>query len=117
MRCNNSDFRHIYKFEDETTWKAFDLDFTKRHINQLTLINSNQINPSSISAYVLYKCNSCGDLWAYSYPENAWRGFFLPEKLAIEYEKKLKRGDRIKGFAGLIILTFIFIAIVKSFMK
>ena len=115
--CNNCDFRHINKFESETTWKEFDLDFTKTYINQLTLINSNQINPTSISAYDLYKCNSCGELWAYSYPENAWRGFFLPERLAIEHEKKLKREDRIKGFVGLTILTFILIAIVKSCMK
>lgn len=115
--CKNCNFRHIYKFVSETTWKEFDLDFTKTYINQLTLINYNQINPNSISSYDLYKCNCCGDFWAYSFPENAWRGFFLPERLAIEHEKKLKRVDRIKGFVGLTILTFILIAIMKSCLK
>ena len=115
--CNNCDFRHIYKFESETKWKEFDLVFTRTYIYELTLMNSNQINPTSINAYDLYKCNSCSDLWAYSYPENAWRGFFLPERLAIEHEKKLKRGDRIKEIVGLTILTLILITIVKGCMK
>jgi hypothetical protein len=115
--CSKCNFRQFYKFESETAWKNFDLDFTKTYINELLLIKQNHLNSNSISPYDLYKCKSCDNLWAYSYPENAWRGFFLPEKLAIEYEKKLKRGDRIKGVVGLTILLFIFIAILRSCMK
>ena len=115
--CDKCNFRQIYKFESETAWQYFDLSFTKTYINELFLIKENHLNSNSISAYDIYKCKNCNNLWAYSYPENAWRGFFLPEKLAIEYEKKLTRGDRIRGAIGLTILLFIFITIIRSCMK
>ena len=117
MMCKNCDFKHIYEFESETSWIEFDLDFTKKFITQLTLLNANKLNPASYRSYSLYKCNSCGDLWAYSDPDNAWRGFFLPEILAIKYEKKLKWRDRIKGFIGVIILILIIMVVVKSCMN
>ena len=115
--CGNCNFRHIHKFESENEWQQFDIDFTKMYVDQLILIEKNRLNSNGISAYDLYKCKSCQSLWAYSYPDNAWRGFFLPEKLAIDYEKQLKRKDRIKGFVGVSILLLILIVTIKSCMK
>lgn len=112
--CSKCNFKQIYKFESETAWENFDLDFTKKYIIELILTKQSQQYSNCISSYNLYKCKYCGDLWAYSYPDTAWRGFFLPEKLAIEYENKLKRGDRIKAFIGLTILIFILIAVFRS---
>ena len=115
--CSKCNFRQIYRFESETVWVNFDLDFTKTYTNELLFLKQNHLNSNSISSYNLYQCKSCHNVWAYSYPDNAWRGFFLPEKLAIEYEKKLKREDRIRGVVGLTILLFILIAILRSCIK
>jgi len=112
--CDKCNFRQIYKFESETSWQYFNLAFTKTYINELLLIKGNHLKSNSLSPYDLYKCKNCNNLWAYSYPENAWRGFFLPEKLAIEYTKKLTQRDRIRGIIGLTILIFIIIIILKS---
>lgn len=112
--CDKCDFKYYYNFDSETIWKEFDEIFIKSHINELDSIEKNVVFKSSISSHDKYVCKHCGQEWAYSYPENAWRGFFLPEAKAIEYQKKLKKDDKFKGYLGLTILIIVIILIIRS---
>ena len=51
----------------------------------------------------LYQCPSCGETWALSSPDNAWRGYFLPLAEAVTYCRKLKIKDRAKGLIGVAV--------------
>lgn len=112
--CINCDFKHIYHFESEAELLKFDLDFTKSFIKELDLIEANHSETSGLGCYHLYKCKTCGNLWAYSYPDNAWRGFFLPEQLAIRNVRNIKFANRLKLIAGSIVLIVLLIVVFRS---
>ncbi|MBH8568459.1 hypothetical protein KB206_06180 [Microvirga sp. STS02] len=51
----------------------------------------------------LYQCPNCGETWALSSPDNAWRGYFLPLAVANAYNSKLIVKGRIKRLAGVAV--------------
>lgn len=106
--CNECNFRLIYQFESEEVWKKFDIEFIKHMSNGLTIIEAEHHDSTC------YTCNSCGKIWAYSYPENAWRGYFLPLDIAVEHLKEIERKDRVRRIVGLVLLVLGIVAIVKS---
>jgi hypothetical protein len=52
-----------------------------------------------------------------SIPDNAWRGYFLTERNAIEYYEKIKTPDKKKKDGFFIILFLIIIFTVYSILK
>lgn len=64
--------------------------------------------------YEFYKCNSCGEIWILSIPENARRGFFLTQDKGIEHTRELREKDKVKKIGCLvIIIVFVLVAIWK----
>jgi hypothetical protein len=59
-------------------------------IQQLTIMAPEQI----------YQCLNCGENWALSSPDNAWRGYFLPLAVARAHIRKSAVKDRIKRVSG-----------------
>ncbi|MDO7850577.1 hypothetical protein [Hymenobacter convexus] len=56
--------------------------------------------PNDSDTEQLYRCPACGEIWALSQPDNAWRGYFLPQQKAETYRRKLHRQDFAKGLIG-----------------
>lgn len=52
-----------------------------------------------------YRCATCQEVWALSYPENSWRGYFLPEAAALDYGRKRHRNGRIRTILSLLLLV------------
>lgn len=52
----------------------------------------------------LYQCPTCGDTWALSSPDNAWRGYFLPLAEAVAYGRKRRHRDRNRQLGGLALV-------------
>lgn len=57
------------------------------------------------------QCFTCAQVWALASPDNAWRGYFLPEAEALAHVQRLRSRDRASawgcgGFiaAGLLLL-------------
>jgi hypothetical protein len=57
------------------------------------------------------KCHMCSQVWALSSPDNAWRGYFLPEAEALAHVQGLRSHDRASAWgcggviaAGLLLL-------------
>lgn len=50
------------------------------------------------------QCHACAQVWALSSPDNAWRGYFLPEDEALSVIQRLRSHDRAipRGCVGVI---------------
>ncbi len=112
--CKECEWKYYYGFESEKSWKRF---FEGFHFEKLTLVEENKISNKIHSSYNLYMCPYCENLWAYSEPENAWRGFFLPENVAIEYFGKIKKREQNTAFLVLIIILIIIITVIINYFK
>ncbi len=73
--ANQRDFE---EFESKI-WQKCDQD-------KLAIVDSYQSDFNLIfESQFCYRCNNCEEVWLLSVPENAWRGFFLPEQRATEH--------------------------------
>ena len=52
----------------------------------------------------LYQCLACGETWALSSPDNAWRGYFLPLTEALAHGRQLARRGRARSMGCLVLL-------------
>jgi hypothetical protein len=52
----------------------------------------------------LYHCATCDETWAFSSPDNAWRGYFLPLATADQYCRELRCPSLLKPGCGLPML-------------
>ena len=52
----------------------------------------------------LYQCTACGETWALSGPDNAWRGYFLPLAEAVAYQNQQRQRDRTRPIGCLTLL-------------
>jgi len=105
-------FLHGYPgFDTELTFADFYAQLLKK-----LAVRALRALPKRADAYLppkaegLYYCQNCGEVWALSTPDNAWRGYFLPGAQAASYFEKEKRKTRITR-AGCLILLLVALAI------
>jgi hypothetical protein len=55
----------------------------------------------------VYQCQSCGEMWALSSPDNAWRGYFLPASETTAHLAALGRKQGLKHFGCLLFLLLL----------
>ena len=55
----------------------------------------------------LYQCPSCGETWALSSPDNAWRGYFLPWSELRAHHDGVKLNHRIKLISVALLLLMV----------
>ena len=102
--CSNCFEQGIAGFPNYWEYDAFELELQR-------LLVSGQLRPVELTGQPLpfpyetrYACQSCHEVWAWSAPDNAWRGFFLPAAEASFYLEQLQRKRGIKQFGCLAIL-------------
>ena len=79
----------ISKFNSEMDFNDFQkiLD-QKVNKNQLKTIRDN--NAKDVDFKTTYNCSSCNQEWILSFPENAWRGYFLKKNNALKRLEELE---------------------------
>lgn len=99
----------IYKFDSQKEFEDFETIIQNKCITKrLEIIKREETDFwAPFDSYEFYKCNSCGQTWILSIPENAWRGFFLTQDKGIEYTKKIKKQDRVRKIGYLIIFAIV----------
>lgn len=112
--CENCFDRPIYKFETYKDFEDFESIVQNKCIaGKLEIIDRHNDNHplAGLDPYLFYKCRICDTIWVLSIPENAWRGYFLTQDKAIEYENERKRKEK-KGQIGCLIFLLTLTAIV-----
>ena len=114
--CDDCFENLIYKFDSQKDFEDFETIVQNKCINKkLTIIKREVTDSFAIfDSYDFYKCNSCGEVWTLSIPDNAWRGFFLTQDKGIEYTKILKEKDKIRRIGCLVIII---VLILVTFWK
>ena len=75
-------------FKTYHDWDKFEVDFkavfnSPRRLNRLYCepdykFLGIEFGTHSINGSIIYECKSCKTKWELSYPENTWRGYFIP---------------------------------------
>src|SRR4051812_19582977 len=107
--CDDCFKNLYYKFDSQEEFQDFETIVQNKWINKkIEIITREKTDHSDI----FYKCNSCGEIWALSIPENAWRGFFLPQQKGIEHIKKLNQKDSQRQFGCLVVVIVIVLVVI-----
>ncbi|RZK25359.1 MAG: hypothetical protein EOO63_16140 [Hymenobacter sp.] len=79
----------VYGFPSAASFAAFDDDLThKLSTRQLTAIPIPAF-PDLAQVSAAFVCADCQEVWLLSDPDNAWRGFFLPQAEAVRQVRNL----------------------------
>jgi hypothetical protein len=108
----------IYKFPTYQDFDGFE-NVVQTKCNEGKLIILDKCQNDYLAAFdsnVYYECSTCKEIWVLSIPDNAWRGYFLPEAKAIEYKREIKRFDKKRSIGCFLILTIIIIAVIWNFL-
>lgn len=99
----------IYKFDSQKEFDDFQTIISNKCINHnLEIIKREETDYwAPFDPYEFYKCNSCGQIWILSIPEDANRGFFLTQDKGIEYAKKLMEKNKTSRIGCLVIVIFL----------
>jgi hypothetical protein len=103
-----------YKFETQKNFEEFEDKLQNRCFNKkIEVIDRHEENSLSVfDSRLYYKCATCNEKWVMSIPENAWRGYFLPEERAIEYHERLRKSDKNKALGCWVTLAIILVIII-----
>lgn len=83
--CENCFEKEIHEFETYEHFDTFDLELTNKLGSSKMILIKDIFNERSLNnGYSIYKCQSCLKEWYLSIPDNAWRGYFLEKKSAIQ---------------------------------
>jgi hypothetical protein len=92
----------VYSFFSAASFEAFDRDLThKLTTKQLTAVSV----PNLKQASAAFLCKDCQEVWILSEPDNAWRGFFLPQMEAIRHLAALEKATTTKQFGCLAVVA------------
>jgi hypothetical protein len=117
--CEACFLKGIYQF---ASWPAFDL-FDQQLLASDLLQQSrprDEAAQASLSAYEpqhYYQCPKCEQVWALSVPDNAWRGYFLPERDALRYVKRLHRQDKVRRIGGGGVLLVLLLVLIWKLVR
>jgi len=117
--CNDC-FKDLkYKFETQKEFEDFETIIQNKCIDKkLEIIKREETDYfAPFDSFEFYKCNSCGQIWTLSIPENAWRGFFLTETESIRHSRELRKKDRVKGLFGLAIIFIVIATIIWNWLN
>lgn len=105
--CENCFQTSIYRFDTYHDFEAFEDKLQRKCAKkQLTIVDRQATDYlSTYDSCIFYKCRNCNEVWALSIPDNAWRGFFLPEDKALEYIKRYRKDDKKKSFGCMVVLV------------
>jgi len=104
--CDDCFKNLIYKFDSQKEFEDFETIVQNKCLSKKLTIFKREETDSLVpfDSYDFYKCNSCGEIWTLSIPDNAWRGFLLTRDKGIEYTKKLKEKDKVRRIGCLVII-------------
>ena len=94
--CDKCFNNGIYSFRSSAEWEHIDEVLqNKCSKNFLEEFHEKQVwTQEVIGMNAAYRCKSCGEVWVFSAPENAWRGYLLNLKDAINLATETRRKDR-----------------------
>jgi hypothetical protein len=99
----------VYRFSSAASFEAFDTDLTYK-------LTTKQLKPASAPALnqvsAAFICTDCQEIWVLSEPDNAWRGFFLPQAKAIHYLATMEKATTNKQFGCLLVVAFIILLLI-----
>ncbi|MEQ9414940.1 MAG: hypothetical protein RIF39_13975 [Cyclobacteriaceae bacterium] len=103
-----------YRFETQKDFEQFEDELqNKCNSKKIEVVDMHKENSLSVfDSRLYYKCKSCDENWVMSIPDNAWRGYFLPEDKAIEYHEQLKKSDKKKALGCWVTLAIILAIII-----
>ena len=61
--------------------------------------------PNLRQASAAFLCKDCQEIWILSEPDNAWRGFFLPQLEAARYLATMEKATTTKQFGCLLVVA------------
>jgi|GEM_PF-1189700 len=101
-----------YEFKTEWEFEQFAamLKQVLRHkfaTGQLRELPVDEPVASTGQAEQRFLCRSCGTTWVLSSPDNAWRGYFLPEAEAAAHLSRLAKHDKYRRLGCLAILLVV----------
>lgn len=115
--CPNCFTELIYSFKTYQDFDAFEKKLKEKiDKGELLIIESPEKPSLSYDAETMLKCTHCKMVWQLSTPDNAWRGYFLPETQAINYRKELVNKEKKSKNGCLIILILILIVLIWKFL-
>ena len=124
--CDNCFTTEIHRFDSYRDFDEFE-EILRQKIdsNNFTAIwewgslNSDDelIKSTLPHTHSIYKCSSCGEKWALSIPENAWRGYFLTVDEASEEETEIKDANRKSSRGCIVIFVIIILLIVAAIIN
>lgn len=78
--CPNCFPSSIAGFPSYWEFEAFEAELQQKLMQQQLIPLSLALiqKPAAMAPEQVYQCSSCGEAWALSSPDNAWRGYFLP---------------------------------------
>ena len=94
--CPNCFSTGVTGFPSYWEFEAFEMELQRKRQRQqlLPVPNAPVLSLTKTTPEQLYQCPACGETWALSSPDNAWRGYFLPLAEAVTYGQQLRRTDR-----------------------
>jgi hypothetical protein len=112
--CDDCFVSLIYKFDSQKDFDDFQTILTNKCISKkLEIIKREETDYwAPFDPYEFYKCNSCGQIWILSIPDNARRGLFLTQDKGIEYTKKLKEKNKVRRIGCLVIIIVLILVTV-----
>jgi hypothetical protein len=74
-------------------------------------------SPVAYDADESYECLSCQEFWFLATPDNAWRGYFLPAKSTLAYQRELQGSDKRIQLTGLLLFALALAALALWLLK
>jgi hypothetical protein len=81
--CAICSLKAVYRFPSAASFEAFDVDLTHRLTTQQLTAVPLPAALAGTQASAAFICAGYQEVWILSDPDNAWRGFFLPQTAAI----------------------------------
>lgn len=106
----------IYKFNSQENFEKIEAIIQEK-FNQKTLLIIDASTDSSLLVDIVYQCCTCNEIWYFSAPDNAWRGYFLPEESAKGHMQILKSSDKKTGRGYLLMLLIVLSIILYNIFK
>ena len=95
--------KQYYGFPSQSKFENFEriLDLKCKTGKIKILDSKSEVESGLIDFRMYYQCITCKEKFVMSIPDNAWRGYFLTERNAIEYYEKIKHQTTRKKMASL----------------
>jgi hypothetical protein len=105
--CPNCFSAGVASFPSYWEFEAFETKLQHKLMRQQLIPLSLALTqePAAMAPEQLYQCSSCGEAWAISSPDNAWRGYFLPlaEATALQCHQQQRNRKRPIGCLALVL--------------